>query len=89
MLSKCANPGCFANFRYLHEGRVFRLERTDPRHDTVGEHARSVEYFWLCERCSRSLKPVYEYGCVTVHPIHLQLPPSSLELETMAVPLSA
>lgn len=26
MLSKCANPDCSATFRYLHEGRVFRVE---------------------------------------------------------------
>ena len=89
MLSKCANPGCFANFRYLHEGRVFRLERGDPRIETIGEQVRSLEYFWLCERCSKSLKLVYERGCVTVHPVHLQLPASSLELGTVAVPQSA
>jgi hypothetical protein len=26
MLSKCANPACSANFRYLHEGRLFHVE---------------------------------------------------------------
>lgn len=85
MLSKCANPGCFANFRYLHEGKVFRLERGDPRVETPDAQTRSVEYFWLCEGCSRSLKLVYERGYVTVHAIHLQLPASSLELEAMEV----
>ena len=26
MLSKCANPECSAKFRYLHDGKVFRVE---------------------------------------------------------------
>ena len=29
MLSKCANPECSAKFRYLHDGKVFRLELDD------------------------------------------------------------
>ena len=26
MLSKCANPACSAQFRYLHDGKVFRVD---------------------------------------------------------------
>jgi hypothetical protein len=26
MLSKCANPDCSAKFRYLHDGKVFRID---------------------------------------------------------------
>jgi len=85
MLSKCANPGCFASFRYLHEGKVFRLERSDPRQSTHDEHCRSVEYFWLCTACAESLKLVFERGEVTVQPRRLQLPVSSLELEDVKV----
>jgi hypothetical protein len=29
MLSKCANPDCSAKFRYLHDGKVFRVELND------------------------------------------------------------
>ena len=25
MLSKCANPECFEQFRYLHQGKIFLL----------------------------------------------------------------
>jgi len=39
MLSKCANPTCSAQFRYLHDGKVFRVDleeraaaRTPVRH---------------------------------------------------------
>ncbi len=28
MLSKCANPKCNAQLRYIHEGRVFPIPRT-------------------------------------------------------------
>ncbi|MBV8207674.1 MAG: hypothetical protein JO041_12840 [Acidobacteria bacterium] len=46
MVSKCANPGCSATFRYLHDGKVFRVE-----FDTRG-NARKPEYFWLCGDCA-------------------------------------
>ena len=55
MLAKCANPSCSASFRYLQEGRLFRLE-ADPEltpsvNSYAGSHSR-VEYFWLCSHCS-------------------------------------
>ena len=28
MLSKCANPACLARFHYLHQGRIFKIERS-------------------------------------------------------------
>lgn len=62
MLSKCANPGCSASFHSLGEGRLFQLSSDDPRLQcrtaSSGEEKkppRSVEYFWLCSNCSKSL----------------------------------
>ncbi len=58
MVATCANPSCSASFRYLQEGRLFRLE-TDPKlASSVNAYASShtrVEYFWLCSRCSESM----------------------------------
>lgn len=52
MLSKCANPSCFALFHHLAEGRLFRLEAGQ----TVGSpNAEATEYFWLCEPCSTGM----------------------------------
>jgi len=52
MLAKCTNSYCSAGFRYLHEGKLFRLEI----HPTVSSSkAKAVEYFWLCSRCSQAL----------------------------------
>lgn len=52
MLGKCSNPSCSAPFRYLQNGRLFRLEG-DPicRLSKPGR----VEYFWLCDRCSSTM----------------------------------
>jgi hypothetical protein len=42
MLSKCANPDCSATFRYLHHGKVYRLDpdvlalRADSSHSDFG-----------------------------------------------------
>jgi len=32
MLSKCANPECSAKFRYLHDGKVFRVDFEEHPH---------------------------------------------------------
>ena len=82
MLSKCAHPTCFAQFRYLHEGRVFKVRLPAfARH--VGTHR--IEHFWLCEECARSLTIVFEKGRVTTRPIYLALaagnPDSGSDLE--------
>lgn len=37
MLSKCANPACSAKLRYLHEGRIFRLDASLPNGKLHGE----------------------------------------------------
>jgi len=52
MLAKCANPPCFASFRRLEWGTLFRLES-----DMVGSQARltTPEYYWLCPDCSREM----------------------------------
>ena len=46
MVSKCANPSCSVQLRYLREGRLFETRAR------VGDKC-SVEYFWLCDDCSR------------------------------------
>ncbi len=52
MIAQCGNPSCPASFRYLKEGRLFRLEN-DPtlRFSKV----TTAEYFWLCPRCSSTM----------------------------------
>lgn len=49
MLGKCSNPTCSAPFRYLRDGRLFRLE-PDPIART--SKPNRLEYFWLCDSCS-------------------------------------
>jgi hypothetical protein len=60
VLSKCANPVCSAPFRYLHEGKLFRMEMESGGHNATGLGAdpelrkpgRRVEFFWLCDQCA-------------------------------------
>ena len=71
MLSKCANPACSSIFRYLHDGKVFRLER---RHDQDPEvHAKDFEYFWLCSACASFLTVVCEQDGIQVRSSRVQL----------------
>ncbi len=50
MLTKCANPACDEPFRYLRDGRIFRVERVA---DNDARPGHNVEHFWLCGKCSR------------------------------------
>ena len=51
MLNKCANPSCNESFRYLYEGKLFRLEAGMGR----GCEVVDAEYFWLCPKCCHDL----------------------------------
>jgi hypothetical protein len=78
MLSKCANPSCHSIFRYLHEGKVFRLER---RHDNdPNVHAKDFEYFWLCSTCAAFLTIVFEQDGIQVRSSRLQLASGAVAL---------
>lgn len=63
MLSKCSNPLCPTLFRYLHEGKLFRIELDVMKEDTstfgidpeVKKPVRRTEFFWLCGECSAEM----------------------------------
>jgi len=61
MLSKCANPECSAQFRYLHQGKMFCLIPT-PRvaASSYGSLDFLYERFWLCDRCSKEMKVTWD-----------------------------
>lgn len=70
MVSKCANPGCPASFRYLHSGKLFRFDaRYSPESmAAVRVNRNTAELFWLCEDCAERLIVVWdpEEGARTV-----------------------
>ena len=68
MLGRCLNPNCGKQFRYLDEGRIFRIEQVRVVAGTP-DPQRSVESFWLCGTCSSRLKVIVENGCVLTSPI--------------------
>jgi hypothetical protein len=64
MLSKCANPGCTANFLYLHQGKLFRLNVANDipvsSSPPQAKTAQRVEFFWLCSQCASELTIDYD-----------------------------
>jgi hypothetical protein len=61
MLSKCANPECSEQFRYLHQGRLFCLTPTpEVQATSYGSLEFLYERFWLCERCLKEMKVVWD-----------------------------
>ena len=54
MLNKCANPDCGETFRYLQEGRLFRVERERER-ESLYSAPSQPEYFWLCSNCCEKI----------------------------------
>lgn len=64
MVSKCANPECDNEFRYLHEGRLFAVDipfttaQSDEPKSTL--RPRSVQYFWVCRKCFPHIRIEYD-----------------------------
>lgn len=58
VLQKCANPGCRAQFRYLHQGKLFEVEMQyfdSPSGDNrgkLGSGKAQIERCWLCDHCA-------------------------------------
>jgi len=52
MLAKCCNPSCVNPFRYLTDGKLFRLDYDAPVRASV---LTKPEYFWLCPICSQTM----------------------------------
>ena len=83
MVSKCANPGCIADFRYLHEGKLFHVEVDTaiaifPPATHLKKPARRTEFFWLCDECATKVTLTVQKGIgVTVKPLVRALAASS------------
>jgi hypothetical protein len=55
MVTKCANPDCSTEFRYLRHGKVFMIESS-------GCEKRRLDYYWLCANCCQTMFVEYEPG---------------------------
>jgi hypothetical protein len=70
MLSKCSNPDCTTLFRYLHEGKLFRIELDVVTEETgnfgidpeIKKPVRRTEFFWLCRECSAEMTLDFKKG---------------------------
>jgi hypothetical protein len=60
MLSKCANPECFEQFRYLHQGKIFLLTPSQDLQATESQSELLEERFWLCDRCCKEMTIVWD-----------------------------
>ncbi len=68
MLSKCANPSCPTPFRYLREGRLYRIDVASAGevrpHGPFLVNGRKgpgkIEHFWLCGSCAATLTLAFE-----------------------------
>ncbi len=80
VISKCANPECFATFRYLHEGKLFEFEVrlfdelfVDPSSASHNEKpSREIERFWLCDSCASTMTIVGEPNTHSIVIVPLQ-----------------
>jgi hypothetical protein len=58
VLNKCANPVCSAQFRYLHQGKLFEVEvqyaesLTSDGQTKTGKGKGHAERCWLCDECA-------------------------------------
>jgi len=85
MLSKCANPQCFEQFRFLHQGKLFHLTPT-PEIQMMSEEAFPALYerFWLCDRCSQQMTLTWAGTHVKLAPLPSE-PRTLLAVQAMQV----
>lgn len=72
MLTKCINPKCSAQFRYLHDGKLFCFEGSRARQASAStqQEPRYFSCVWICNSCSVLLEPtVGPSGEVSVRPL--------------------
>jgi hypothetical protein len=70
MLSKCANPDCQEQFRYLHQGKLFQLSPVPELQQFTEESYGSLyERFWLCDKCCRNLTVIWDGFRAQVAPL--------------------
>ena len=80
MLSKCANPECSAMFRYLRQGKLFRLTPT-PAVQTAAAALgyQLTERFWLCDLCSQQMTMIWDGNRAAIVPLpkraEVEIPP--------------
>ena len=62
MISKCANPACAAELRYLRNGKLFVFDKhtKSPASGPYSVTGRVHEFFWLCETCISKLTMHYD-----------------------------
>ena len=68
MVSKCANPNCSAPFRYLHAGKLFRVDTAAgvDRNAAIGANESQkkslhrVVFYWLCEDCAATMTLIFD-----------------------------
>ena len=78
MVSKCANPECSEEFRYLHLGKLFQLTPTPDLPASNGEFYPALyERFWLCERCCKEMTLVWGGARVKLVPLAAKTAPSA------------
>jgi len=56
VLCKCANPVCYAQFRYLYQGKLFEVEvQYSESRPVNGQPVLGrvyIERWWLCDKCA-------------------------------------
>lgn len=69
MVSRCANPSCQTQFKYLHEGRLFQFASSGTQ---IGIHKNHLNFvfWWLCPRCCSSMTLV-QHGSAGVRLVAL------------------
>ena len=80
VLSKCANPACSEQFKYLHQGKLFQLTPTPEVQVTAEDFCPWLyERFWLCEECSKKMTLVWGGTEIKLVP----LPPKPVVLKAV------
>jgi hypothetical protein len=83
LLDKCSNPSCRSSFRYINDGRLFRID-SDPSGSS--SYLTKSEYFWLCQKCARAMSlRLTEDATVEMFPSSDTLRPAKSAVDFVAI----
>ena len=59
MVAKCANSDCNAEFKRMGTGRIYTIHVNRPEDWGLPKHAKQ-KVVWLCSKCDRQKKVVFD-----------------------------
>lgn len=77
MLSKCANPSCPEEFKYLGRGKLFLAEPDSVL--TMSGDEIVARCYWLCDHCRKFYRIEFVDSAPVLRPVLQEMPRAAIK----------